>query len=78
MEKDTVWKAYLSDDRRFADLVNGILFCGRQIVKADSIEELDTQTRYVKHPGEKRKKNIKINDTKRRFCKIIKVAWAYG
>lgn len=51
MEKDTVWKSYLSDNERFADLINGILFCGRQIVKADSIEELDTQTGYVKHPG---------------------------
>lgn len=66
MEKDTVWKSYLSDNERFADLINGILFCGRQIVKADSIEELDTQTGYVKHPGEKRKKKIKIRDTARR------------
>lgn len=66
MEKDTVWKSYLSDNERFADLVNGILFCGRQIVKADNIEELDTQTGYMKHPGEKRKKNIKIHDTDRK------------
>ena len=66
MEKDTVWKAYLSDDRRFADLVNGILFCGRQIVNEDDIEELDAQTGYVKHPGEKGKKKTKIRDVARK------------
>ena len=66
MEKDTVWKSYLSDDGRFADLVNGILFSGRQIVKEDDIEDLDTQTGYVKHPGEKGKKNTKIRDTARK------------
>jgi len=66
MKKDTVWKAYLSDSSRFADLVNGILFHGVQTVTADDIAEADTQTGYAGQPREGRKRNIKIRDTVRR------------
>lgn len=33
---------YLDDNRRFADQVNGALFRGRQVVKAEELEEAET------------------------------------
>ena len=66
MKKDMVWKAYLSDSSRFADLVNGILFHGVRTVTADDIAEADTQTGYAGQPRERKKRNIKIRDTVRR------------
>lgn len=40
--KDTKAKEYLSDNERFADLCNVVLFDGEQVVKADLLEEKDT------------------------------------
>lgn len=40
--KDTKAKEYLSDNERFADLCNVVLFDGKQIVKAENLEEKDT------------------------------------
>ena len=37
---DVLLKSYLGDARRYADLWNGGLFCGRQIVKAEELEEI--------------------------------------
>ena len=34
---DVLLKSYLGDARRYADLWNGGLFCGRQIVKAEEL-----------------------------------------
>lgn len=43
MKKDLLLKRYLSDDDRYADLINGFVFGGRQLVKADDLVDLDTQ-----------------------------------
>lgn len=40
--KDTKAKEYLSDNVRFADLCNAVLFDGEQVVKAENLEERDT------------------------------------
>ena len=40
--KDTKAKEYLSDNERFADLCNAVLFCGAQLVRADRLQEKDT------------------------------------
>ncbi len=66
MKKDMVWKVFLSDDRRFADLVNGILFQGAQAVVAQDLAELDTQTGYIPQPGESRK----MSGTDQEHCMI--------
>lgn len=40
--KDTKAKEYLSDNGRFADLCNVVLFQGEQVVKAEELQEMDT------------------------------------
>ncbi|MBS6194074.1 MAG: hypothetical protein KH828_00655 [Clostridiales bacterium] len=40
-KNDIVLKKYLSDKVRFADLINGSLFSGKQIVKPESLTQLD-------------------------------------
>ena len=40
--KDTKAKEYLSDNERFADLCNAVLFDGEQVVRAENLEEKDT------------------------------------
>lgn len=37
-KKDILLKSYLEDARRYADLWNGSVFCGRQMVKAEELE----------------------------------------
>lgn len=39
---DTKGKTYLSDNERFADLCNAVLFDGEQIIKAECLEERDS------------------------------------
>lgn len=43
MERDTGLKRYFSDNERYADLVNGCSFYGRQVLKAEALTELDSQ-----------------------------------
>lgn len=44
MEKDIVQIRYLSDNERCADLINGVVFRGRQVVRGDDFQEMDSQT----------------------------------
>lgn len=44
MGRDILLKRYLSDNERYADLMNGTQFGGKQIVQAKDFEELDSQT----------------------------------
>lgn len=39
-KKNTVWNHYLRDKRRFADVINGLLYHGEQIVSAEDLEEV--------------------------------------
>ena len=41
-KKDTKAKEYLSDNERFADLCNVVLFDGEQVIHAESLEERDS------------------------------------
>ncbi len=41
-KKDTKAKEYLSDNSRFADLCNFVLFQGEQVIKAETLTEKDT------------------------------------
>lgn len=67
MRKDEEWKNYFYDNARYADLINGAAFAGRQVLTADSLQELDTQTGFVREPDStgrdqkagRRKKNQK-------------------
>ena len=65
MEKDLLQKRYLSDNERYADLINGFLFAGRQVVSAGHLAELDTQTGFWELPGflkKSRKRSQKYRD----------------
>lgn len=44
MEKDVSWKEYFRDDERYADVINGIGCGGMQLVAAEDMQEVDTQT----------------------------------
>lgn len=41
-KNDITLKDYLSDPRRYADLINGSIFQGRQIIDADELTDTDT------------------------------------
>ena len=44
MKQDLLAKRYYSDNRRFADLINGIVCNGIQVVKQEDLSEMDTET----------------------------------
>lgn len=44
MEKDLCQRECLSDNERYADLINGILFEGEQKVHASDLHEIDSQS----------------------------------
>lgn len=43
LKPDTVLKNYWSNNEQFADLFNAVLFDGKQIIKPDELEEMDTE-----------------------------------
>ncbi|MBD5520507.1 MAG: hypothetical protein HDR03_04680 [Lachnospiraceae bacterium] len=47
MKSDISWKAYFSDDERYADIINGIAFGGVQEVSGDNIYEADSQSGFL-------------------------------
>lgn len=64
MEEDVLSKEFYSVEERYADLINGIGFQGRQIVKKEDLSELDTQTGIWKmnFGRKKRKRRIRNKD----------------
>ena len=44
MEKDLRKKKYLYDTERFADLINGTVCHGKQIISANDLSDMDSQT----------------------------------
>lgn len=42
-KKNVIFNTYISQNDRFADLFNGIIFRGRQIVRPDALTELDSK-----------------------------------
>ena len=51
MKQDLLAKRYYSDNRRFADLINGIVCNGIPIVKQEDLSEMDTENGQGKRPG---------------------------
>ena len=43
LKPDTILKNYWSNNEQFADLFNAVLFDGKQIIKPDELEEMDTE-----------------------------------
>ncbi|MBR3770548.1 MAG: Rpn family recombination-promoting nuclease/putative transposase, partial [Lachnospiraceae bacterium] len=42
MKKDVGWKTYFEDNRRYADVINGVGCNGKQFVKETDLQEVDT------------------------------------
>ena len=47
LNPDTVLKNYWNNNEQFADLFNGALFDGEQIIKADELVDVDTEESIV-------------------------------
>ena len=74
MGKDMGWKRFLSDDERYADVINGIGCKGAQVVKKEDLHEMDTQIglsrsrEFVRRLTQLRKGNVKIRDCLRKVA----------
>lgn len=69
MQHDLLLKRYLSDNERYADLINGFGFGGRQVVSASDLIEQDTQTGQHKNGvGKKPQKKTKNRDLIRKVA----------
>ena len=58
MTKDILAKEFFSDNARFADIINGIGCLGEQVVSADDLQDLDTQTGFFRMPDFIRRRQI--------------------
>lgn len=45
MKKDVGWKTFFEDNHRYADVINGIGFKGKQLVKAEDLLEQDSSSK---------------------------------
>ena len=61
MKQDLLAKRYYSDNRRFADLINGIVCNGIQVVKQEDLSEMDTETSQGKRRDLVRKAVFGVN-----------------
>ena len=70
MEKDIVQIRCLSDNERYADLINGIVFGGRQVVHGEDLQAMDSQTGLWRaFPGKRvRKADKKYRDLVRKVA----------
>ena len=44
LKADPMTKDFLRDDKIFADLINGLLFEGNEVISSDDVEEGDTDS----------------------------------
>ena len=44
---DIAVKNWLNDNERFADLFNGVVFGGRQVVRSEELESMDRETDII-------------------------------
>ena len=61
MKQDLLAKRYYSDNRRFADLINGIVCNGIPVVKQEDLSEMDTETSQGKRRDLVRKAVFGVN-----------------
>ena len=45
MEKDVKWRDYFEDNRRYADIINGLGCAGVQLISPENLTELDTRSK---------------------------------
>ena len=47
LKPDIILKNYWNDKEQFADLFNAVLFQGKQLIKAEELEDIDTEESTV-------------------------------
>lgn len=62
MEKDLAKKRCLSDNERYADIINGIVFHGKQLLHAEDLTDLDAQVGNVDRLFGKRRYRQRYHD----------------
>ena len=67
-KKDIALARYFEDPRRYADLINGYVFGGEQVVRAEDIVEKDTRATGVTRRGSRRSEMQKYRDIIRRVA----------
>lgn len=65
MEKDLQKKGYFYDPERFADLINGVLCSGRQVVVPSDLTDIDSQTGQFNASDRKDGRHRKLKDRRR-------------
>ena len=48
MKRDALFKVYFADEARYADLINGLNFSGRQVVRPEDVQERDGQVVFFR------------------------------
>lgn len=73
MGQDIEWKIFFADDRRYADMINGIVFRGKKVVAETDLHEIDTQTGFLhgmefirKWQDRRNRRRIRIRDSVRK------------
>lgn len=74
LKPDIVLKNYWSNNERFADFFNAVLFEGKQIIKPDELEDRDTEESSILEHGE----YVKSIQASRDNIKIRKKSTVYG
>ncbi len=74
LKPDTVLKSYWRDNEQFADIFNAVLFEGKQVIKPEELEDLDTEESSVMEHRNYAESIKASRDT----IKVSKKSTAYG
>ena len=64
-KKNIVWNDYISQNERFADFFNGVVFAGEEVVRPDTLTAVDTK--LWRRKSEKDSYHEYIRDTAKRW-----------
>lgn len=72
---DIAVKNWLNDNERFADLFNGVVFGGRQVVRSEELESMDRETDIIVTDKEGKRKGVqRYRDIVKRWKKKMDLA----
>ena len=72
---DIAVKNWLSDNERFADLFNGMVFGGRLVVRAEELESMDRETDIIVTDKDGKRKGVqRYRDIVKRWKKGVDLA----
>lgn len=70
LKPDTVLKEYWGNNERFADFFNAVLFGGREVIKAEQLQERDTEESNVLELGDRQESITAARD----LFRVLKTA----